>query len=76
MDKNKDEVNKLIEYNEKIFKKYSKTKDKLDKIILNNAISNIIFLCSEMTSGLINDEQHTINLYVEKIQKYSSYLIE
>ena len=76
LDKNKDEVNKLIEYNEKIFKKYSKTKDKLGKIILNNAISNIIFLCSEMTSGLINDEQHNINLYVEKIQKYSSYLIE
>ena len=76
LDKNKDEVNKLIEYNEKLFKKYSKRKDKLDKIILNNAISNIIFLCSEMTSCLINDEQHNVNLYVEKIQKYSNYLIE
>ena len=52
LEKNKDEVNKLIEYNEKLFKKYTKRKDKLDKIILNNAISNIIFLCSEMTSCL------------------------
>ena len=76
LEKNKDEVNKLIEYNEKLFKKYTKRKDKLDKIILNNAISNIIFLCSEMTSCLINDEQNNINFYVEKIQKYSNYLIE
>ena len=76
LEKNKDEVNKLIEYNEKLFKKYTKRKDKLDKIILNNAISNIIFLCSEMTSCLINDEQNNFNFYVEKIQKYSNYLIE
>lgn len=76
LEKNKDEVNKLIEYNEKLFKKYTKRKEKLDKIILNNAISNIIFLCSEMTSCLINDEQNIINFYVEKIQKYSNYLIE
>ena len=76
LEKNKAEVNKLIEYNEKIFKKYSKSNDKLDKIILNNAISNIIFLCSEMTSCLINDEENNVNFYVEKIQNYSNYLIE
>ena len=76
LEKNKAEVNKLIEYNEKIFKKYSKSNDKLDKIILNNAISNIIFLCSEMTSCLINDEENNVNFYVEKLQNYSNYLIE
>ena len=73
LEKNKAEVNKLIEYNEKLFRKYSNGKTKLDKIILNNAINNIIFLCSEMTSCLINDDENNINFYVEKIQKYSNY---
>ena len=41
--------------------------------ILINAINNIIFLCSEMTSCLINDDENNINFYVEKIQKYSNY---
>ena len=34
LEKNKAEVNKLIEYNEKLFRKYSNGKTKLDKIIL------------------------------------------
>ena len=42
-------------------------------IFFNNAINNIIFLCSEMTSCLINDDENNINFYVEKIQKYSNY---
>ena len=72
LDENKDEINKLIEYNEKLYQKYFKRMNKIEKIILNNAIKNIIFLCSEMTSCLINDEDSIINFYVEKLKKYSN----
>lgn len=68
---NKDEINKLIEYNEKLCDKYCKGKNKIEKIISNNAINNIIFLCSEMCSSLINDDE-SINFYVEKLKKYSN----
>jgi hypothetical protein len=67
LQENIDEIDKLIEYNEKLFNKYSKRKTNVDKKILNNAINNIIFLCTEITSTLIN----IINNYVEKIRKYS-----
>lgn len=67
LQENIDEIDKLIEYNEKLFNKYSKRKTNVDKKILNNAINNIIFLCTEITTTLIN----IINNYVEKIRKYS-----
>ena len=54
LQENIDEIDKLIEYNEKLFNKYSKRKTNVDKKILNNAINNIIFLCTEITSTLIN----------------------
>jgi hypothetical protein len=72
LDENKDEINKLIEYNEKLFQKYFRRINNIEKIILNNAIKNIIFLCSEMTSCLINDDDTIINFYVEKLKKYSN----
>ena len=71
LQENIDEIDKLIEYNEKLFNKYSKRKTNVDKKILNNAINNIIFLCSEITSTLINGKDNIINNYVEKIRKYS-----
>ena len=72
LEENKDEINKLIDYNEKLFKKYYKCKNNIEKLIFNNAIKNIIFLCSEMTSCLINDDENIINFYVEKLKKYSN----
>ena len=72
LEENKDEINKLIEYNEKLFQKYFRRINNIEKIILNNAIKNIIFLCSEMTSCLINDDDTIINFYVEKLKKYSN----
>ena len=71
LQENIDEIDKLIEYNEKLFNKYSKRKTNVDKKILNNAINNIIFLCTEITSTLINEKDNIINNYVEKIRKYS-----
>lgn len=71
LQENIDEIDKLIEYNEKLFNKYSKRKTNVDKKILNNAINNIIFLCTEITSTLINGKDNIINNYVEKIRKYS-----
>ena len=71
LEENKDEINKLIEYNEKLFQKYFKRINNIEKIILNT-IKNIIFLCSEMTSCLINDDDTIINFYVEKLKKYSN----
>ena len=71
MQENIDEIDKLIEYNEKLFNKYSKRKTNVDKKILNNAINNIIFLCTEITSTLIYGKDNIINNYVEKIRKYS-----
>ena len=68
---NREEVDKLIEYNENLYNKYLKRKNKLDNKIINNAINNIIFLCSEISSLLINDEGTILNPYVKKIQKYS-----
>ena len=72
LEENKDEINKLIEYNEKLFQKYFRRINNIEKIILNNAIKNIIFLCSEMTSCLINDDDIIINFYLEKLKKYSN----
>ena len=71
LQENIDEIDKLIEYNEKLFNKYSKRKTNVDKKILNNAINNIIFLCTEITSTLINEKDNIIKNYVEKIRKYS-----
>ena len=71
LQENIDEIDKLIEYNEKLFNKYSKRKTNVDKKILNNAINNIIFLCTEITSTLFNEKDNIINNYVEKIRKYS-----
>jgi len=73
LEENKDEINKLIEYNEKLFQKYFRRINNIEKIILNNAIKNIIFLCSEMTSCLmpakqiINEKKLIINSNFNKL---------
>ena len=72
-EQNKNEIKQIIEYDEKLLKKYGKRKSKIEKLIFNNAVKNIIFLCTEMTSCLVNDEDNNINFYVEKIKKYSVY---
>ena len=73
LEQNKNEIKQIIEYDEKLLKKYGKKKNKIEKLIFNNAVKNIIFLCTEMTSCLVNDEDNNINFYVEKIKKYSIY---
>ena len=72
LEQNREEVDKIIEYNEHLYNKYVKRKTNLDIKIINNAIKNIIFLCSEITSMLINDEGTILKPYVQKIQKYSN----
>ena len=73
--KNKSEINKLIEYNETLIKKYLRRKSNYEKKIANNAINNIIFLCTEITTCLINDKDNIINFYITKLKKYSQLKI-
>ena len=75
LDKNKSEINKLIEYNETLIKKYLRRKSNYEKKIANNAINNIIFLCTEITTCLINDKDNIINFYITKLKKYSQLKI-
>ena len=68
----KDEFDRLIEYNEKLFEKYKDSKNEFDQKIKVKSVNNIIFLCSKI-SGILSEDD-TINDYLDKMRKYAVIL--
>ena len=66
----KEEIDKLINYNEKLYEKYKDSKKEFDKKRIKILVKNIIFLCSTIT-GLLIDE-NSINLYIDIMRKYAT----
>ena len=71
-DKIKEEIDKLIDYDEKLYEKYKDSKKEFDKIKIKNAIKNIIYLCSKI-SEILNEEKK-INFYIDKMRIYGQIL--
>ena len=67
--KMKDDIDKLIDYNEKLFEKYKDSKKEFDKKRKVKSVNNIIFLCSKISGVLSEDD--TINVYLDKMRKYA-----
>ena len=68
--KTKEEFDKLINYNEKLYEKYKDSKKEFDKKRIKILVKNIIFLCSTIT-GLLS-EDNEINLYIDLMRKYAT----
>ena len=69
----KQEVDKILEYDEILFEKYKNFKDQFNKKRIKNIINNIIYLCSKF-SELLYDE-HQITYYINKMRKYANLKI-
>ena len=67
--KMKEEIDKILEYDEKIYEKYKNSKKEFDKKRVNNSIENIIYVCTKISSSLIDDNK--INYYLDKMRKYA-----
>jgi len=70
--KMKDDIDKLIDYNEKLFEKYKDSKKEFDQKRKIKSVNNIIFLCSKISGTLSEDD--TINNYLDKMRKYAVIL--
>ena len=70
--KMKDDIDKLIEYNEKIYEKYKDSKKEFDQKRKVKSVNNIIFLCSKISGALSEDD--TINNYLDKMRNYAVIL--
>ena len=68
----KDDIDKLIEYDEKIFEKYKDSKKEYDQKRKIKSVNNIIFLCSKISGALSEDD--TINNYLDKMRNYALIL--
>lgn len=67
--KMKDDIDKLIDYDEKIFEKYKDSTKEFDQKRKIKSVNNIIFLCSKISGAL--SEDNTINEYLDKMRKYA-----
>ena len=67
--KMREEIDKILEYDEKIYEKYKNSKKEFDKKRVNNSIENIIYVCTKISSSLIDDNK--INYYLDKMRKYA-----
>ena len=63
-------IDRLIEYNEKLYEKHKNMKRNNDKQIIKNCIENIIYLCTKISGALFNDDK--INYYLDKMKLYTS----
>ena len=70
----KDDIDKLIDYNEKLFEKFKDSKNEFDKERKIKSVNNIIFLCTKISEVLSEDD--TINDYLDKMRKYALILNE
>jgi len=70
----KDDIDKLIEYNEKLFEKFKDSKNEFDIERKIKSVNNIIFLCTKISGVLSEDD--TINDYLDKMRKYALILNE
>ena len=68
----KDEIDKLIDLNEKIYEKYKSRKKELEKKRAKKSIKNIIYLCSKISGALFDDNK--INNYLDKMRKYATII--
>ena len=70
----KDDIDKLIDYDEKIYEKYKDSKNEFDQKRKIKSVNNIIFLCLKISGVLSEDD--TINNYLDKMRKYALILDE
>ena len=69
LNKLKEEIDNLIEYNIKLYEKYKEKKTPIDTKIMRNSINNIIYLCNKII-GILNNETK-INYYIKIMEKYA-----
>ena len=70
----KEDIEKLIDYDEKLYYKYKDNKKGFEQNILQKTIDNIIYLCTKI-SGILSDD-NKINFYIDKMKKYAEIILK
>ena len=66
----KEEIDKIIEFDEKLYEKYKDSKNNFDKEIIKNIVNNIVVLCTKLSELLYKDDE--IKYYLAIMKKYAN----
>jgi hypothetical protein len=69
----KEEIDKIIEFDEIMYEKYKNGQNKFCKNLVKNIINNIVFICAKFSELLY--EENKIKYYLELMRKYASLKI-